>query len=352
MINLKDYVCVYPFKNIEFHETNTHFCCPEWLPYSIASADTPVNEMWNSQMAIDIRKSVMDGSYRFCDKQMCPHLNSLITFGKDPKNVIVHIDQLEPEIKNCTGIMSETPEIMQMSFDRTCNLKCPACRMDFIVQNSEGITKVNKRIEEINEEFGKTIKTIYTSSAGEPFASIATRNFFRNLDKSKYPKLKNIHIHTNATLWDNKMWESMSGIHPYVRSVEISIDAATKDTYENKVRLGGDWDKLITNLNYIATLPNIKKVKTSFVVQKFNYNEMKLFLDLMKTIFAKKVSVYFSKLQDWGTYKIGKEFDSIDVSNPNNHEYEMFINELKNVYKDPQVFSNLIHLIPDEKTII
>ena len=352
MINLKDYVCVYPFKNIEIHETNTHFCCPEWMPYSISSDDTPLGEMWNSEMAINIRKSVMDGSYRFCDKKMCPHLNSLLTLGKDPKNVIVHKDKLETNILNSNGEFLETPEILQMSFDRTCNLKCPACRTDFIVQNSEGIGKVTKRIEEVTEEFGKTIKTIYTSSSGEPFASTATRNFFRNFDKTKFPKLKNIHLHTNATLWDKKMWESMSGIHQYVRSVEISIDAATKDTYENKVRLGGDWDKLLTNLHYISTLPNIKKVKTSFVVQKFNYTEMKLFLDLMKTIFGEKVSVYFSKMQDWGTYKLGEEFDSIDVSKPTNPEYEMFINELKLVYKDNQVYTNLIHLIPNDKTII
>lgn len=356
MINLKDHVCIYPFKNIEFHETNIHFCCPEWLPHSISPADAPLNEMWNSEMAVDIRKSVMDGSYKFCDKNMCPHLNELITFGKDSKGVIIHKDKLEPAIKKhyneCNGFIDETPEIMQISFDRTCNLKCPACRLDFIVQNSEGIDKVTKRIDEISEEFGKTIQTIYTSSAGEPFASAATKNLFRRFDRTKYPNLKRIHIHTNATLWDQKMWESVSGIHPYVKSIEISIDAATKDTYENKVRLGGDYDKLINNLHYIATIPKIKRVKTSFVVQKFNYHEMKMFLDLMKSIFAEKVSVYFSKLQDWGTYKLGEEFDSVDVSNPNNPEYEMFINELKRVYKDPQVFSNLIHLIPDKKTII
>jgi hypothetical protein len=356
MINLKDYVCIYPFKNIEIHETNVHFCCPEWLPYSISPAESPVKEMWNSQMAIDIRKNVMDGTYKFCDKTMCPHLNSLLSFGKDTKNVIVHKDKLEPSIKQyydlCTGEITENPQIMQMSFDRTCNLKCPACRLDFIVQNTKGIEKITKRIDEITEEFGQTINMIYTSSSGEPFASVATRNFFKNFDKTKYPKLQSIHIHTNATLWDKDMWESMSKIHPFVQSIEISIDAATKETYENKVRIGGDWDKLINNLNYIASLPNIKNVKTSFVVQKDNYKEMNMFLNLMKTIFGKKVMVYYSRMQDWGTYQLGNEFDSVDVSNPNNTEHHNFIEELKLVYKDPQFFGNILHLIPEDKTII
>ena len=63
------------------------------------------------------------------------------------------------------------------------------------------------------------------------------------------------------------MWDSMKSIHPYVKTCEISIDAATKDTYENKTRIGGDWDELINNLKFISTLPNLKKIKPSFVVQ-------------------------------------------------------------------------------------
>ena len=47
----------------------------------------------------------------------------------------------------------------------------------------------------------------------------------------------------------------MKNIHKYVKSCEISIDSASKDIYENKVRLGGKWDDLIENLKYIATLP-------------------------------------------------------------------------------------------------
>ena len=53
-----------------------------------------------------------------------------------------------------------------------------------------------------------------------------------------------IHLHTNANLWTEPMWESMSNVHDLVKSVEISIDAGTKETYE-KVRRNGDWDMLM-----------------------------------------------------------------------------------------------------------
>lgn len=355
-MNLKDYICIYPFKNIEIHETNVHFCCPEWLPHSISTSDTPLNEMWNSDMAVEIRKSVMDGSYKYCDKQMCPHLNNLLKFGKDIKNVIVHKDKVEPYIKEYydtqKGEIKETPQILQMSLDRTCNLKCPSCRLDFIVLSSEGNKKVQKRIEDITDEFGKTIHTIYTSSSGEPFASPATKNFFRTFDKFKFPKLRNIHLHTNATLWDEKMWESVKPIHPYVKSIEISIDAGNKFTYENVTRIGGDWDKLIHNLQFINSIDTIKSIKTSFIVQSVNYSELKQFLDLMKSIFGKKVVVYFGKLQDWGTYQLGEEFNSMDVSLSTHPHHQSFLEHLKSVYKDEQVFSNLIHLVNEEKTLV
>ena len=44
------------------------------------------------------------------------------------------------------------------------------------------------------------------------------------------------------------MWDSMPNVHKYVKSCEISIDAGTKDTYENKTRLGGNWENLMNNL--------------------------------------------------------------------------------------------------------
>ena len=40
-------------------------------------------------------------------------------------------------------------------------------------------------------------------------------------------------------------------MHSMVESVRISIDAVHQDTYQ-KVRLFGDWEKLMTNLDFIS----------------------------------------------------------------------------------------------------
>ena len=69
--------------------------------------------------------------------------------------------------------------------------------------------------------------------------------------------MKRIHIHTNGILWTEQLWERMKSVHPFVKSCEISIDAATQDTYENKTRIGGKWETLLKQLDFIINIPTI-----------------------------------------------------------------------------------------------
>ena len=57
------------------------------------------------------------------------------------------------------------------------------------------------------------------------------------------------------------MWDSMPNVHKYVKSCEISIDAGTKDTYENKTRL--DFSGLTTGSATIMATP-VSVIATTF----------------------------------------------------------------------------------------
>ena len=39
---------------------------------------------WTSIPAQNIRKSVLDGTYKYCDHKICPRLNELINTGRKP----------------------------------------------------------------------------------------------------------------------------------------------------------------------------------------------------------------------------------------------------------------------------
>jgi MoaA/NifB/PqqE/SkfB family radical SAM enzyme len=150
----------------------------------------------------------------------------------------------------------------------------------------------------------------------------------------------------------------MPNVHPYVKSCEISIDAGTRETYETKTRINGDWDVLLDNLKFISTIPTLSRIKPSFVVQQKNYKEMKTFYDLMYSIFGEKVNVYFGKITNWGTFSDG-EFKLKQVWNENHPEHELFKKEcqlkmtskvtVKSVPNKRQEIINAIHYLKNKK---
>jgi len=172
-----------------------------------------------------------------------------------------------------------------------------------------------------------------------------------NLDDSKWPKLKNIHLHTNATKWNPKLWKYIKNAHKYIRSCEISIDAATKDTYENKTRIGGNWDELMENLQFISTLPKLKRIKTSFVVQQSNYTEMKDFYDMMIKIFKHKAEVFFGKINNWGTFK-NEVFLTHKIWDEAHPEHQLFVDEVNKALPAKQCWHNLQEFVKTSKSVI
>lgn len=224
---------------------------------------------------------------------------------------------------------------------------CPSCRNEMIVASSDKIKKINKKVKEIENLFSKDVEILYISGTADPFASVAYRNYLRNFNPGKYPKLKKIHLHTNASLWDEEMWKTMPKIHDYVNSCEISIDAGSKHTYENVTRLGGNWDKLLDNLKFISTIKTITSVKASFVVQTANYKEMKIFADLINDIFGKNGFVFFGKITNWGTFT-EQVFDTHKIWDPKHPEHSDFLIEFAKVCHLPHVKHNLHEFAPEK----
>ena len=352
-VDLNDYVCGVPFAALEIHEKASFLCCASWLKKYLPQHVSP-KDAWESSEATEIRESVIDGSFRHCDKSQCPHLHQLKTFGDVGRvHPLYHKNRLPKELQSNIesfkkGIVNP-PYTIQFSFDRTCNLKCPSCRINLIVENSKGIERVKKAIDEIQNQYGETTKRLYITGTGDPFVSVGFRDFLRNFDKSKWPNLKSIHLHTNATRWNKEMWESMPNVHPYVKSCEISVDAGTKETYETKTRINGNWDVLLDNLKFISTIPTLSSIKTSFVVQQKNYKEMKLFYDLMYSIFGKKVNVFFGKITNWGTFT-DEDFLSEQIWNESHLEYNEFVKEVNSFLPNNHTWSNLQEFIV--KTLI
>jgi molybdenum cofactor biosynthesis enzyme MoaA len=335
---LSDYICPRPFETLHIMETHFNSCCPDWNTLRPSRDEYEIENIWNSELYKNFRVSILDGSYRYC--QDCPFVQMISETGDDIEELFLLKSKLPDSFNG--SLESISPKELNFSIDTTCNYKCPSCRSHMIVGNGEKNKTVVKTINDLENAFSNYIESIITSGACDPFASPPIRNFLKNFDPSKYKKLKSIEIVTNGSLFTKEMWNSMTNIHTYVDKCSISIDAGTKYTYENLVRINGNWDKLLNNLKYINSIETIKNIRTFYVVQKCNYKEMEEYVNIMKEIFGDRARISFTNMTNWGSFT-PEEFINRNVSDSNHPEFEQLkIESIKVLkYKNVDFFKSL-----------
>jgi len=331
---LKNYICTTPFTYLEAHKHAVFSCCPSWLPNKVGTIEK-IEDVWKSNELEKIWDSIIDGSYKFCSKTECPYLSQLINDGVKPKGFIEKNKfKIEKYKKGPTNI--------NFAFDRSCNLSCPSCRNFAIMADGEELEFIDETINKIINVYGKNIKMLYLSGSADPFASKSLRKLLLNFDRNKLPNVTHIHIHTNGLLLNEKMWKSLSHIHDLIKTIEISVDASKKETYEI-VRRGGNWETILENLKFISTIKLYDK-RISFVVQDTNYKEMENFYNLMTNIFKNDIDVYFNKITNWGTYSEG-EFALKQIWNESHPEFKNFLIELNKINKKYKCIHNMYDII-------
>jgi len=331
---LKNYICTTPFTYLEAHKHAVFSCCPSWLPNKVGTIEK-IENVWKSNELEKIWDSIIDGSYKFCSKTECPYLSQLINDGVKPKGFIEKNKfKIEKYKKGPTNI--------NFAFDRSCNLSCPSCRNFAIMADGEELEFIDETINKIINVYGKNIKMLYLSGSADPFASKSLRKLLLNFDRNKLPNVTHIHIHTNGLLLNEKMWKSLSHIHDLIKTIEISVDASKKETYEI-VRRGGNWETILENLKFISTIKLYDK-RISFVVQDTNYKEMENFYNLMTNIFKNDIDVYFNKITNWGTYSDG-EFALKQIWNESHPEFKNFLIELNKINKKYKCIHNMYDII-------
>lgn len=355
---LKNYVCRNPFTYLDVQYGGQWICCPSWAPTNIRlprmAMEEDLLENWQGPTVTDIRKSVLDGTYRHCDHKICPALSKLINTNEVPGEFIskedfektFNITSLE-DVESYAGM----PEYILFGFDRSCNLKCPSCRLEQ-VPNYDLESPAHKRKEyllnQIETKFASNVKRLMITGSGDPFYSKLYRNYLINFDPKKYPKLEEIQIITNGNLLNEKMWMSL-GARPFITRMEISVDAGTKNTYENITRLNGDWDRLIANMKFLSTQHTIKDFVISMVVSEHNFTEMETFYQVFTEIFKESPINLFLHYRQHVYWETGaytpEQVKEIAVFEPDHPKFNEFMGELLKVHNRPFVGHNFHHLL-------
>lgn len=349
---LKGKFCPRPFEYLEIgypqgDKVLCFACCPTWVPTSVGDIKTEsIEAIWNSENMQKIRHSILDESFRYCDKNLCPEIRENRLLDKNYLFKKHHKEIVEKGL-----VKMEGPRTINLSNDRSCNLECPSCRTEKIMWTQgteyEEMEKVHQKLLDNSLE---SLELIIFCSSGDPFASKLYRKLLFEMVGKNYPKLK-IQIVTNGQLFTPEVWEKMHKVHSNIDTVYVSVDAATPDTYR-VVRKGGELNELIPNLEFLGRLRKENKIslfQLDFVVQQRNYREMPDFVNLGKKVGADKI--FFQKVVNWGTWS-QDVYEQQAVWKKEHPEHQMFLDILSHsLLKDPMVkrgnLSDLLESAPE-----
>ena len=294
-----DCACNAPFYNL-WVGTNgtTRICeCPDYLNIACGNVGaTELSKIWKSPTTDIIRLSCLNNTYTFCSREECAKLSKDVT-----KSTF-----LEPRVEKIT----DYPTILNVANDNICNLHCPACRMNVYAKNNEDSQlEIDTCLDELFASgWLDKADILYVGGGGEIFLS---KDYKRVLYESS-SKRKNVVIMTNGTLFTPKEWEQLEGKYDQITFL-VSIDAATKETYE-KVRCGGNWNKLMENMYFLSELRKENKVdvvKVIMIVQKANYKEIPDFIKWGKEMGFDEVVL--SHVRNWGTFMDDYFYENISM---------------------------------------
>lgn len=257
--------------------------CDAWLPVSVANIlelDS-IDAVWHTPTAKLLQQDIDAKKYTWCSVDSCG---------------IKKMNQIKDRY------------FISINVDEGCNLACPSCRIHKINYTSgsqyESRLRIAKHLVDLINKFDKPCE-VMMSGNGDPFASLVYRPLLLNME----PK-DNIHIRmlTNALMLKKVMPKTK--IKDSIRYLDISIDAGDKATYE-RLRLGGRWEVLLENLDYVKQEFNCE-VTLKFVLQRDNVDSVENFVELVER-YGFRGNIM--PLEDWGTMK---NFSDHSVMNPEN----------------------------------
>ncbi|MBN2644786.1 MAG: SPASM domain-containing protein [Desulfuromonadaceae bacterium] len=298
-------LCTHPFNWLEIHGDGSVFvCCPAWLRRPVGNLlQQSLQEIWHGERIVELRKSTTNGSFHHCSPKRCPFLAQALAPNRsidDHGNPVTTWDEItDPRLRQAIEKHQFRPDfgptILNLCYDPRCNLACPSCRTELVQLTEPEQQRVEELTQRIVDQLAPHVRQLRLSGHGDPFAAPGYRNLLQTVSRQSFPALQTIHLHTNGLLWTPATWHKMAHLHPYVRSAEISIDAATPDTY--RLNRGADFNRLLQNLGFIQSLG--LDLLLSFVVQHNNFREMPGFVALANRFGAR---CYFSPLINWGSW--------------------------------------------------
>ncbi len=298
------YYCSKPFEEFEIDVDGNCYCCCRWWnnAYCLGNIfEQSFDEIWNGNAAQRLRESILDGSYKYCNTNIClKSFNDNINYS----------------------LITDYPTEISLCYDYTCTAKCVFCN-DEVKKMSQDECNKWKIIEETKLiPLFQNAKFIRLNMTGELFVSEHSKDFVRNITE-KYPDIK-FEIVSNGIYASKENIQEL-GIENKIESIKFSLPSMNIKTYNKLVR-NGNLGNVLENLEYISHLKKYGKIndfRLNFVVCSLNYKEILDYLYKAKLLGAVVDFMMLSKNNESTAFL--KKYDRYNVLSPKHPDYNSFI---------------------------
>ncbi len=145
------------------------------------------------------------------------------------------------------------PPMVFAEITNMCNLKCVHCPHSYVVRQENyrprhmGLDVFRKIADEVSGHSGAILRIVCD---GEPTMH---PDFMEIMSYSRHKGISPLCLNTNGTLLDERLVREILRLN--IEVIEVSLDALRKETYE-RIRIGGDFDRVISNIDMLLKLRN------------------------------------------------------------------------------------------------
>ncbi len=183
------------------------------------------------------------------------------------------------------------PSYIEIEVTTRCNLKCIICERTYWDEPNRDMSF--EEFKSIVDQFPK-LRWMGLTGIGESFIN---KDFMKML---RYVKSRNVFVELYDTFYfiDEKTAKDL--IDMGVDKIFISLDAATKETYET-IRIGSNFERVINNVKNLHRIKRetgtvFPEVAYHYIVNKYNLREIPQYIDLVHSITQGSAIIQFTRL--------------------------------------------------------
>lgn len=211
-------------------------------------------------------------------------------------------------------VVSSYPYLFVFEVTNVCNLKCPFCLTGKGISGGRDVRHMGfEEAKAIIDQVGDYVYLMQLYTWGEP---LLNKDIY---DIIKYAKQKNIYvmISTNATMLNEANCKRL--VDSGIDYVMAAIDGLSDETYK-KYRVGGDYVKVMRNLETLLKMKTRQKsptpfVEWQFIVFKHNEHEVQAAERKAYEMGVSKFTPLPAYVEDEAWLPVGKEY-KVEVFNP------------------------------------